>query len=103
MYKSNNLILNFITKDYYTNKRNNITSLRSKLKNVGGSWKEKKKIRKLLKKNLQKHSLDNPRKISTEVTASNNNSIQENNSNNTNYLNSKKNLNDLNNKAQVIS
>src|SRR5436305_3723902 len=92
MDESNNLILNIITEDSSINEKINTTSLRSKLKNVGGSWKEKKKIRKSLKKNLQKHAL----------SFSSNKPIQKNNSefqDNTEFQN---NLNSRN-KTQIIS
>ncbi|GES86699.1 DEAD-domain-containing protein [Rhizophagus clarus] len=96
MDESNNLILNLVTENSSDNER---TSLRSKLKNVGGGWKEKKKVRKFLKKEIRKHSRNNltdkQRFLQKSITTVNNNeSIQENN------LNSQKNLV---NKAQVIS
>ncbi|CAB4406736.1 unnamed protein product [Rhizophagus irregularis] len=91
---SNNLILNLVTENSSDNER---ASLRSKLKNIGGGWKEKKKFRKFLKKEIQNNSTDKHKffqKSTTTIAVNNNNSIQENN------LNSQKNLI---NKSQIIS
>ncbi len=130
MDESNNLILNFITEDFSINEKNKDTSLRSKLKNIRGSWKEKKKIRKSLKTNSQKHSQNNSNDIidssqrRTSTTLNKNDSIQENLSKTRNIINSHDNVDsgddlnsqkityprdnsnfqkNLNNKTQIIS
>ncbi|CAI2173454.1 7678_t:CDS:2 [Funneliformis geosporum] len=84
MDESNNLILNFITDDVSIDES---TSLRSKLKHIGGSWKDKKKVRKLLKKNSQVHSSQNSSIDRSQSTNTTDESIRENISGPRNFIN----------------
>ncbi|CAG8478859.1 16396_t:CDS:2 [Funneliformis caledonium] len=86
MDESNNLILNFITDDVPIDES---PSLRSKLKHIGGSWKNKKKVRKLIKKNSQVHSQNSSidRSQRTNNTENQDESIRENNSVPGNFIN----------------